>query len=156
MRTVMDADGNRFQVPEVINATIEHLIPPKDKTGWYCTKPCDSEPMDLFPISRSVNPEFWECRKCHKQVTIAERDRIFETIRQNILDKYTKDIEVFSYDRKTNTFDVKGQYEGRSRHTAKRKKVTHGRKQDLVNQLLNTVESTLSIQVDNIKEYWIE
>lgn len=124
--------------------------------GWYCTKNHDPEPMDLSPVNRSVNPDYWKCRKCDNQISMTERDGVFLAVLSNIRDKYIKDIEVFSYDRKTNTFNIKGQWIGRSRHTAKRIKMTSGRRQDLIGELLSTVRDTLSIHVTNLKEYWTE
>lgn len=77
------------------NLTMEYLSPRPKPQGWICTK-CDAQKMNLLPVSQDVPATHWECTKCNRQITIEERDQVFEAIRQQVIDKYQ--LKTFSYD----------------------------------------------------------
>lgn len=150
--------GEKQIIKGVPNLTFENLSSPLEKSAWLCLK-CNERPMDLYPINRSLpitDKSYWECRGCKRQISVEERDGIFEAVRQNVLDKYHKELEVFNYNKENNTWDIKGRWQGQSRHTAKRMKITQGTKRDLIDELLNNIEDTLSINVNNLRDYFIE
>jgi hypothetical protein len=156
-----DESGNRMVSSLVRNLSFENLeyegiIPSSKIIGWFCTKPCSAMPMDLLPIERNKQPEYWQCRSCRKQVSVQERDKVFEIIMKNVLEKYNKEVEIFTYDRQTNKFEILGIYEGKSHHTSKRRLITKGNRAELINQLLTTCEDTLGIECQNIKGYFVE
>jgi hypothetical protein len=161
-----DKQGNRIffkqndskhwsQTGGVQNLTFEQIAPQQPKThGWICGK--EGAKMTLLPISHDIPAEYWECNSCQRQITIEERDGVFETIRQNIQTEYL--LKTFEYDKLTNKWTIESsEWIGISRIGAKRRVFTAGMRQDLIEQLLSTIEDTLSIHVGiNMKDYFIE
>ncbi len=138
----------------VANLTMEYIAPRPKPEGWACTK-CDMERMNLLPVSLDANPEFWICSKCQRTITIEERDEVFEAIRSNIQDAYQ--LKTFEYNKETNQHIIESnEWIGETRIGATRKKVTNIEQQELIDQLLNSIEDTLSIHVNNIKDYFLE
>jgi hypothetical protein len=139
----------------VKNLTFEAIAPEQPKTkGWTCKN--EGSKMTLLPINKDIPAEYWKCNSCQRQITIEERDGVFETIRKNIQDQYL--LKTFEYDKTANKWTIESsQWVGISRIGAKRRTFTAGMRQDIIEQLLSTIEDTLSIFVGtNIKDYFIE
>jgi hypothetical protein len=139
----------------VPNLTFEQIAPQQPKTkGWICSK--DGAKMTLLPISHDVPAQYWQCHSCQRQITMEERDGVFDTIRQNIQDQYL--LKTFQYDKITNKWTIESsEWIGESRIGAKRRTFTIGMRQDVIEQLLSTIEDTLSIHVGtSTKDYFME
>ena len=84
-----DEAGNKVVTSMVRNLTFENLeyegkIPSNKIIGWFCIKPCSAMPMDLLPIAKNKPAEYWKCRQCERQITIEERDSVFNIVMENI------------------------------------------------------------------------
>jgi hypothetical protein len=141
----------------VPNLTMEHLSPKPKQQGWICVaKGCDGQRMNLLPVSHDEPVQYWQCTKCSRQITIQERDQIFEAIRLNVMDKYL--LHIFVYDKQNNNWDIKSdEWPGPTRIGAKRKVIKAAEREEIIDQLLDTLEDTLQIHIGTtIKDYFLE
>jgi hypothetical protein len=140
----------------VANLTFENISPKPKPQGWIClVKGCDGQKKKLLPVSQDIPPEYWQCTKCQRTITIVERDNIFEAIRQQVIDKYQ--LKTFEYDKEKDIWEIiLSEWIGQSRIGSKRRQLTAGMRQELKDELLNNIEDTLSIHINSIKEYFLE
>jgi hypothetical protein len=109
----------------VKNLTFENMFKAPKPGGWLCSK-CNGAKMYLHPISLDEPAQFWKCSKCERQITIEERNQVFEAIRQNVKDQYL--LHVFDYDK---GWEIKSsEWIGESRIGAKRKPITPSERAD--------------------------
>lgn len=154
--TDMSAEQRKKYCSGIQNLTFEFIAPRPKAQGWMCMiAGCDGQKMNLLPVSQDVPAEYWECTHCKRRITIAERDQVFVSITQNIQDGHQ--LKTFQYDKMTNQHTIESsEWPGQTRIGATRKKITSTERQGLIDQLLNTVEDTLSIHVNSIKDYFLE
>jgi hypothetical protein len=138
----------------VRNLMFENLVPQPKAQGWICSK-CDMQTMNLLPVNKRLPAEYWICTKCQRQISIVERDQVYDVIRQSVADKYS--LEVFNYNKEKKTWDIQSaEWIGQSRIGAKQRQIKPSEREEIIDQLLNTLEDTLFIHFDTIRDYFLE
>jgi hypothetical protein len=67
------------------------------KDRWHCLSHKELEKMYLYPLSKDVPAEYWTCTTCKRQVTLRQRDEVFQEIRRHFMQKYN--LNMFDFDR---------------------------------------------------------
>jgi hypothetical protein len=142
------------QTGGVKNLTFEAIAPRPPAQGWICTL-CDAANMVLLPVSHDENPLFWQCSNCNRQITMEERDQVFEAVKQNVKEKYL--LHSLNFDRDNNRWTIiSGEWRGESRIGAKRRTFSSAVREDLIEELLSSLEATLNIHFGTTRDYFLE
>lgn len=124
---------------------------------WYCTK-CtnDYEKMLLFPTNKDIPAEYWICSKCSRKITLAERDQVYEDIKNAVKEKHQ--LRQFDYDKKIDKWIIQSsEWTGEDRLPPNaRKKIIEGERKQIINEVIHLIRSELQLYILNMKDFWIE
>ncbi|MGB7956674.1 MAG: hypothetical protein WCF23_22100 [Candidatus Nitrosopolaris sp.] len=147
--------GEILEVYGVPNLTWDNISKPTKARGWKCGR--HSITMKLFPISKDIPAEYWSCHECNNQITLQQRDAVFEEIRAAIQDKYF--LHTFNYGRQNNNWTIESSEwvtENGTRLDSKRKRITSDFRKELIDHFKAALEHTLEIEIENIKDYFLD
>lgn len=111
--------------------------------------------MKLKPICKDIPATHWECR-C-KGISLKQRDTLFELVRREVQESYN--LFQFNYNIETRKWIIKSAEwisHDESRINAKRRVITTGQREEILNELQDIIETELLITFESFQDYFIE
>lgn len=94
---------------------------------------------------------------CETKITLETRDKVWEETIDHLLQKYN--LKDMAYVDETDSFEILSadwESEDGSRTTAKRKKLTKDKRDDILDELKHTLQIQLRIEFSTFEEYFQE
>jgi hypothetical protein len=146
----IDADGNRIETNSVGNATWQAVLP-QNKKGWYCLQ-CGIF-MKAYPISHDLPFSHYSCSTCKKNITVTERNEVFDTTVK--LAKEKCDLKTLEYNKDDRSWKIESSlFIGDSRIGARRKPIGPTERQEIIGKVQEVLQEELHISFENFQEFF--
>lgn len=138
----------------IVNNYFNYIKPPPGPIPWYCHKGHGTMKMNLYPSDRREPAQFWQCVSCERRISIDRRNKTFLEVTEEIKDLY--DLKILQYNRANNIWKMESNVWIDDRLRGKVKPIPTSLRNDIIRDFISLIERSLEIEVESMKDFFIE